>query len=399
VSWTDSTGCPSNLTTNTRSGIETRISENNNEAVIYSDSLDVLIDEGNTAALNLDVTTSMPPETMELRDELLAASPYLSDTVMVNAAEKEDVLPNSIITEVLTANPQSAKSDKVLTKLDERDNPPNENQMGQILANDSVIGHKESLESKLSYYTSEKARAVYDLSRLFMHDTTDLAIHDSIELARTNINSAASRYQQAFCRLNSNDSLGVINLLSNIPAEFDLDDTKSDYHDYFVDYFDVLFEMQTQNKTIIEIDSSQKATIHSIMDNTGGLLHAYARNILILTDGLVYHEPYLLSDTSSNKSATAKENAYSHFWDEENYFKLYPNPANGYITLEYKLDYGTSKPVVEVISVDGIHVSTFRLFNSTGIKIIDLRDWKCGTYILRLTSNGKMLQSAKFVKF
>jgi len=51
----------------------------------------------------------MPPETMQLRSQLLNASPYLSDTVMVNAAKKEAVLPNSIVTEILTENPQSAK--------------------------------------------------------------------------------------------------------------------------------------------------------------------------------------------------------------------------------------------------------------------------------------------------
>ncbi|RLD84785.1 MAG: hypothetical protein DRJ10_00290 [Bacteroidetes bacterium] len=160
-----------------------------------------------------------------------------------------------------------------------------------------------------------------------------------------------------------------------------------------------MLQLHTQNKTLVEIDNTQKVDVYDIMNNSRGLLHAYARNLLMLTDGLEYNEPYVLPDTSSNKSAAVKENVYSHFWDEESYFKLYPNPANGYITFEYKLDYGISKPVVEVISVDGIHVNTFRLFNSTGIKIIDLRDWNSGIYIIRLSGNGKMLQSAKFVKY
>ena len=34
-----------------------------------------------------------------------------------------------------------------------------------------------------------------------------------------------------------------------------------------------------------------------------------------------------------------------------------------------------------------------------GIKIVDLRDWQTGTYIIRLTANGKTLQNEKFVKF
>ncbi len=398
-SYQKSSACPPRLENRSQGVIRTDIAVNISNEEIYVDSLDLVVDDGNTSAMNLDVTTSIPPETMELRDQLLDASPYLSDTVMANAAAKEDVLPNSIITEVLTANPQSAKSEKVLNKLDERDNPPNENQMASIHANDTIIGHKESIESKRAYYAGEKARTVYELSRFFMQDTTGLAIHDSIATALTNIPTLTSRYLQAFCSLNSNDSLGVINLLNNIPYEFDLDDAESDYNAYFSDYFDVLLELQSQDKNTSEIDSAQKADVYDIMNNTGGLLHAYARNLLIYTDGLEYHEPYLFPDTSSNKSATVKEKVFSHLWDEQSYFKLYPNPADGYITLEYNLEFGVLKPVVEVVSIDGVHVGTFRLFNRSGIKIIDLRDWQSGTYLLRLIESGKTLQNEKFIKY
>ena len=144
---------------------------------------------GNTASLNLDVVTSMPPETTQLRDQLLDASPYLSDTVMVNAAEKEDVLPNSIITEVLTANPQSAKADNVLNTLNARNNPPSDNQMALIHANDTVLGNKEKLESKRSYYRGEKTRNVNELIRYFMADTSGAGMYDSIVNALSNVNT------------------------------------------------------------------------------------------------------------------------------------------------------------------------------------------------------------------
>ena len=148
----------------------------------------------------------MPPETMQLRGELLDASPYLSDTVMASAAAKEDVLPNSIVTEILTANPQSAKADNVLNMLNARTNPPNDNEMAAIHANDTVIGHKESLESKMAWYAGEKAKAVYDLVRMYRNDTAVEAKSDSIEAALAHIHSPASMYRQAFCRLNRGDS-------------------------------------------------------------------------------------------------------------------------------------------------------------------------------------------------
>jgi hypothetical protein len=282
--------------------------------------------------------------------------------------------------------------------LDERDNPPNENQMAEIHTNDTVFGHKESLESKRSFYASEKSGAVYVLVRLFMNDSTGFIIHDSIEEALTNIPTTTSRYLQAFCRLNNNDSLGVMNVLNGIPSEFDFGNEESDYHDYFIDYFDVLLDLQSLEKNVLGLDSVQKNNVYEIINNSDGLLTAYGRNLLMLTDGLEYHEPYVLPDTTTNKSAFIKENTYSHFWEEESCFTLYPNPAKGYITLEYNLDYNLSSPVIEVISIEGVHLNTFRVPSRFGIKIIDLRDWKSGAYIVRLSNKGEILQSSKFVK-
>ena len=156
-------------------------------------------------------------------------------------------------------------------------------------------------------------------------------------------------------------------------------------------YYDSLINVR-------ETDSTQKAVLYDIVQNAHGMVQALARNILIKTDGLVYNEPYLLPDTNTNKSAVAYLSNNSRFWKIDNYFTLYPNPANNYITLEYKLELTAKKPVIEIYTLEGIHVNTFRLFNNQGVKIIDLRDYTPGTYLIRLSDNGKTLQSAKLVK-
>ena len=335
-----------------------------------------------------------------MRDQLLGASPYLSDTVMVNAAAKEDVLPNSIITEILSENPQSAKAENVLNTLNARTNPPNANQMAQIRANDTVVGHKESLESKRDYYSAVKAREVYRLIRMFGSDTAVSAKHDSIETALSNIATPSAMYKQAFCRFNKGDSAGVINLLNNIPSEFDLTAAETDYHNYFEDYFEVLLTLQWQEKHYGEVDSSQKAVLYDIMNNSHGQLQAFARNLLIYTDGLTYNEPYLNVDTSQLKTVSAGNNNVinENVLPPNSYLKLYPNPAREYITLEYNLDYGTTNAVIEILDINGVHVEAFRLAGFRGVKIIDLRNRQSGTYLIRLAVNGKTLQHEKFVK-
>ncbi len=391
--------CRSNLESRSRSAIQSLIITNKSLENIYVDSLDLLVDDGNTTALNLDVSTSQPGETMELRDELLDASPYLSDTVMASAASKEDVLPNSIITEVLIANPQSAHADQVLDELNNRDNPPSESQMNTILANDTVIGKREMLESKKAYFSGKKAYAVYNLVNHFLNDTVFDHVHDSIENALTHIVSPTSSYQQALCRLNANDSAGLVSLLSTIPMDFELTETESDYHDYFEDYMALLYDLYKNDAIANDLDSASLTDVYAIMNHTDKLLHAYARNLLIYADGLEYHEPYLEADTSQVKSSGVIIRQVED-WDqpEEEFFRIYPNPANDYMVIEYQFTDYYAEPIVEIMYVTGIHVHTFRLFGQSGMKIIDLRDWQYGTYVLRLSNKGKTLQNEKFIK-
>ncbi len=49
---------------------------------VLSDELDELVDGGDSEELNADIQFSQPQDAMQLRQQLLNESPYLSDTVM-----------------------------------------------------------------------------------------------------------------------------------------------------------------------------------------------------------------------------------------------------------------------------------------------------------------------------
>jgi hypothetical protein len=200
------------------------------------------------------------------------------------------------------------------------------------------------------------------------------------------------------CYFNKGDSTAVVNTLAQIPSDFDLSAGETDYYNYFTDYFNILLTLQAQDKTVKEMDSTQKAELYNIMNNTHGILQSYTRNILIKTDGLIYHEPYIFTDTTTNKSAEIQTNDLYSIWNSPDYLTFYPNPAGNWLTIEYNTNYSASNAMIEIISLAGTSVKSIQLQKNRGIEIIDLRNSTTGTYIVLLKANGKVLQSAKFVK-
>jgi len=137
---------------------------NQTEATLVS-----LVDGGNTEALDYTVQTAFPDEGFEVQQDLITESPYLSDRVMTSTVEREDMMPNAMVRDVLVANPQSAKSQEVLTKLDERAEPMPDYMMDQIMAGAEVAGTKETLELELSGHITERSEAYQNL---YMHYKT-----------------------------------------------------------------------------------------------------------------------------------------------------------------------------------------------------------------------------------
>lgn len=396
--WTPTKGCPSNFKEKTKTEIETAINSSTEMALLYSDTLQLKIDNGNTTSLNLGVTTSTIDETSEIRTQLLDASPYLSDTVMVSAVTKEEVLPNSIITEILSSNPHSSKSTKIIEGLNNRDNPPSENEMSLIMSNDTIIGNKELLESKYSYYSSQKQQNVNELIRFMLKDSTNNNIIDSIVYQMQKISTPYSYYLQAMANFDKMDSIGVVNKLNMVTSDFDLDDRENEVLAGFEEYFDFLLEMQSNGTNIENIDSLGIARLYNIMENHTNLPQAYARNILIKTTGFKYNEPYILPDTTSTeKSSYRKYSNNSGQEKNKNYLTLYPNPANSFITVEYKTPLKMNGSI-EITTIDGIFVNSYQVNDIWGEKVIDLRDFVGGVYIVKLLSNGNLIQSEKFIK-
>jgi hypothetical protein len=398
--WTFEDGCPSHLGGGgIGSGDNEGLLAAINEAAGHADSLqgilDALTDAGNTPQLEAEVFGSTPPETMELYSLLMNTSPWLSDTVVGAAINKEEVLPGALMRDIMVANPHSAKSDYLLQQLADRWEPLPDYMIAQILQGRSVVSLREETEAKLAAWQLKKSSAFSALAASFLADTLDAAaaLTDLYALLASD-DALHSKYLLAFLKLQHNATQAGAAVLNSIPAAFDLTAAQQQAHEQLAAYYQLQAALKADTLHLLQPDNLALALINEMMATGNGLSAVFSRNVLRALAMTEYLEPVILPDMY--KAAEAAE-AYSKLLEAKppQYLKVKPNPAKDYVILSYRMENeGTSD--IEVRSQQGQLVYAGQTGSMQDELTLDTRGWKPGLYVVSLLHNGKLIESTKF---
>ncbi len=357
----------------------------------YEDTLSQVTDGGDTDGLNFEVQTSFPNEAMQVRQELLDESPYLSDTVMKSAIYQENVLPNAMVRDVLVANPQSAKSEDVLGALDDRFNPMPDYMMAEIMQGQNTLGAKELLEQELAHHVTNRTRSFNKLIRHYKQDTINNWAQDSLLALLNTEPYPGPRYQAAFIYLENGDSVTVQNILNNIPTELVLTTRETFVHNLYSDLFNILIELQSDS--VAAIDSIQEAALLNIEQYNHLLTGVYARNIL-LNHGLIsYVEQVYLPDNL--KSTPMWQNDKPDKKTNQKLLKVFPNPAGHYFIVEYDLRETEGRAVILLSDLNGRLVGSFIPNDKQNQQVISTDPYSPGIYILQLFIDNELVETHK----
>jgi hypothetical protein len=379
--------CPSNL-----GGSEPPVEKMNmmvagQQADTVYATLELLVDDGDTEAMNDDVLTTTPITTENTYDQLLQSSPYLSDTVLKTTVLKEGVFTTSMIRDVMVANPQSGKSEDILDMLEAKSDPMPESMMADIYDGRLIVGGREMLEAELAHWRRKRYKAFTNLYRWYSADTSCMYATDSL-IALLNVeNNAASQYKLAFLYLDRNDPLQAGQTLAAIPASFSLDANALAVHQAYLDLADIWF--QIFNDSVYFINPGEEIVSNLlVLYNAGlGLPSIYARNIL-LASGLVEYNPDVTL-TEPLKSERFYRRDVSVQEDTNPYLKLYPNPSSGTLTIEYLVDEGAKYARIVFTDMQGVSQKSESLSLSDGVKHISVNDLKSGVYMVSLFFDNK----------
>jgi hypothetical protein len=392
--WTFETGCQPDDSSGSESEMRSMLMGTNQDIGSIEQTLNILIDGGDTESLYIEVETSLPPETVDVYNELMAQSPYLSDTVVGSAIEKEEVIPGAMLRDIMVANPHTAKSDMLMDKLDERFDPLPNYMKAQILAGRSLTSLKEELESKLAKYRLTKARAMKGLVHYYNNPDNVPGGADSIVLLLQQDGDLQSKYRLAMLQPELGNIQQAENILGDIPEQFNLTAQQLASLQDFEDFFALTIEVMQSDSGWLAINSGQIQQLTSLEQATAPA-SAWARNVLMMLDELEYEEPILMPDAF--KSVQAEE-AYQQILDSKapSILEVYPNPAKDYFIVGYTLDMIEVSGSIEIKNLKGERISSVPITGPVDKRTVITKEWQSGTYVLSLMVDGIILESIKF---
>jgi len=365
-----------------------------------SDSLNsiyqALKDGGNTIALQTEVDNSIPPESMEVYNELMGTSPYLSDTVIASSIYKENVLPNAMLRDVMVANPQSAKNKELIENIDDRSQNMPDYMKAQILQGKSLIGAMETLLSAKAYHQQKRAEAYRQCVNYYINDTlTPQASYDSLMLVLSQEPQLEAHYHLAALYLQKGDIEEVNTTFEHIGENFNMNTIELEAYSQMQNYFALLISIYENNLSLENLNEQQLVLLADLEYSGNGTAQVFARNMRLNMGLSTYKEPYLLPDLNKSTEAQMTEQNLMQSLKDFHYLKIFPNPAKDYILVGYTLDSHQQQALLQLTTLSGKTIYSQNIYGLKDQKHIDTRHLKAGNYLLSLVVNKTILETLK----
>jgi hypothetical protein len=332
----------------------------------------------------------------------MSKSPYLSKEAIEAAIEKEAVIPNAMLRDIMVANPQSAKENELLESLDNRLIPMPDYMKADIWSGLEITSALENLESIKSYFTRKASRDHRFLVQHYMTDTLDEAASKQAltQLLQIGLKQEAY-YQLAFQHLEDGNPAMGEQLLNTIPNNFELNGFQAAEFNSMMDYYTIRKQMQQNNQYLNNLSETQLDALMEIATNGEGIAKGYACSILNLyglcefsyddLKNLTVNDEWHASDKAAEYERLNKAKAAYQ------YLSISPNPANDFLIVQLTDTDLSVNTEIKITKTDGKMIRQLQLNTKQSETIIDVSDLLPGSYMLTLISNGKLIESTRFI--
>ena len=374
--------------TNTEQDYYSNFNSFNNVKTLY----DNLTDGGDTEGEIIDIKMAQPSDMWDLRTQLLGNSPHLSLEVLKEVSDKTDVFTESVLFDILAANPDELKKDTLLSYLENKEQPLPEYMIDILRQVATGITYKTVLQQEMAKYTQKYSRAAHDMIRSNLNDT----FVDYIELRNwlDNLGGISADRQIISTYIEEGNFTDAFTLANILPQLYKLEGIALIEHDYYLDMLALYQNLHQQNRNTHQLNNTEIADLEFIVDNSKGIAAAKAKNILEGAYGYHFYNCPNITGTDSYKSTALNMNAFADVYGIN--ISVKPNPARDWAAFDYTLPESQSSAILTITDGSGKIIEELYLNGQQGQKLWDTRSIKSGVYVYTLKFSG-IIKTGKIV--
>ncbi len=363
------------------------------EQAAYLDLLYVyesLIDGGDPEELQQTIMTTWPNDAWELRNELMAKSPYLSVATLKETAVK-DILPEAMLLEVCVANPDATKQDGFVEWIEfEAPNPLPHYMVETIMASWDETTFRTSLEASMAQHKGEMDQMNDQLIIALRNDSLSIPL-DSV-LVRWQANtSLGARYGEAQTLMELGRYAEATALINSLEGGYTLKERDAEERQDMIALIDVLSTAETSGQDLIALDESDLQVLRITAEGLVNQAAIWAQNILCFG----YQECYAPVTGGSMTTKSLPYAATEGTDGAPHQLRVYPSPAKNWVTFEHVLTGIPDHPFVLVRDITGREIAKLPIAATQ--LVWDTRKQPPGTYLVELYNGGSLTDTQRLI--
>ncbi len=377
----NSNSCPSQITGISYSFGQIKTEQQQVNAI--KSFLEGKVDKGNTFDLEMDIVMANESTAYPAYINLMQTAPYVSENVLEELGGQEYAFANTMIRDVMIANPHAAKSEKIMEKLGERVNSLPEYMLNQIRHGENIISQFENYKAELlnKKITLNKMVTQYQKS-LINKDSTDNS--NEILNVYSQLDDPMFKITWAKILIGEGNFETALDILSDA---FNLADEKDKpYFQAIQEFYINYTQWLTEGQSIDSLGNDAILWLKNIPADHPA--YPMAITLLSINDPIVYQESLLLPEPGQLKSAKTTD----YLENKQFEFLAYPNPANQQVTIMYDFNSYTDLSF-QVSDITGRVVFREKLQSNCSAFLLDVSLFQNGLYYCSIITGRSTLET------
>ncbi len=359
---------------------------------IYDDLLATranLIDGGNTSTL-INTISNFQNGGAQLKSDLLAWSPYLSRTVLMATADRDDILSHTDVYDIMMANPDESRAAILINYLATKPNPLPQVMIDALRNQAFQSTARTVLESDISNHSTKVNEAIHFF--INHYNSQDLKI-DSLHYWLAIQEDLMADYTKIDAYLQEGDIAKANFLLGQIPQTYDLSGNQSMEYTYFQQLKQLQMDLLNQSLRLRDFNSTQVQQLLAIAESSEGLAGQQAKNILNFAYASAYEPSIILPGMANQALRISGKTEVS--LNDPNMIKAFPNPATDLLTFEYRLEDLKKDAMIQVFDIHGKLIKSIPLTDIYGFVDWHTKDVESGLYIYTIGYENEILEKGQ----